>query len=407
MNLPFFIGLRYTGAKRKSQLVSFLSAVSMSGLIVGVALLLLVLSVMNGFDRELREQILGLVPQAAVMHREGIEDWQSLKAKMEMSPGVKAAAPFVKLQGLVSHQGETSAVTLFGIDPEAERSVSLITKHLNAEQMQRLDNENGQIFLGVGIADKLKVEVGQSLLLVVPNGDGKSPQLSYFTLGGIIESKTELDGALAITSLGQASELSTHPGRVTGIRLKLHDLFDAPKVVYSELVQLGQGYYGTNWTRTHGNLYHAIHMSKQLVGLLMLLIVGIAAFNVVSTLVMVVVDKQGDIAILRTLGAGSNKIMAIFMVQGSLIGVIGTSVGVIVGCLLSFGIKGFVGWIESALDIKFLHSDVYPLTYLPTQILLSDVLYVAGTALGLSFLATLYPAWRASRVQPAEALRYE
>lgn len=407
MNLPLFIGLRYTRAKRKSQLVSFLSAVSISGMTVGVALLLMVLSVMNGFDRELRERILGLVPQAAIFHQQGIDDWQRLKLQLDSNPHIIASSPFVKLDALASHQGKTSAVTLYGVDAESEKSVGLIADYLSEDQFTLFSAEEPVVFLGAAIAEKLRAKVGETLLLVAPARAGNPAALSYFTLGGIINTQTELDGALAISSLQHAGALSLHRERVGGMRLKLSDLFLAPRVVNYELSRLGSGYYGTNWTRTHGNLYHAIHMSKQMVGLLMLLIVGIAAFNVVSTLVIVVVDKQGDIAILRTLGASSRNIMAIFVVQGSLIGAIGTALGLVVGGLLSLGIQDFVSFLEQLLGLRFLHSDVYPLTYLPTEILLSDVLYVAGTALALSFLATLYPAWRASRIQPAAALRYE
>ena len=407
MNFAFYIGRRYTAAKRRSQLVSFLSAISMTGLAVGVALLLLVLSVMNGFDRELREQILGLVPQAAIFHRDGIQDWTLIQQQVSEDPAVLAAAPFVKLDGLVSFQNNTSAVVLYGIDPALEAKVSLIDNYLDKPVLEQLSHGEPGIVLGKTIADKLGVSVNDSLLMIVPDRRGLSPKLTYFTLLGVIESKTELDGALAITSLGQAAVLSEFPDSISGIRLKLDDLFTAPTVVYNHLVQLGSGYYGTNWTRTHGNLYHAIHMSKQLVGLLMLLIVGIAAFNVVSTLVMVVVDKQGDIAILRTLGASSRKVMGIFIVQGTLIGTIGTGIGVVAGCLMSLVIRDLVSWIEGVLGVQFLQSDVYPLTYLPTEILLSDIIYVASTAFCLSFLATIYPAWRASRIQPAVALRYE
>lgn len=407
MNLPLFIGLRYTRAKRRSQLVSFLSAVSISGMTIGVALLLLVLSVMNGFDRELRERILALVPQAVIFHQQGIGDWQQLQAQLNRNPHIVASAPFTKLDVLASYQGEASAVTLYGIDPESEKSVSQIGDYLTSEQFKLLEGQQPVVFLGAAIAEKLQAKVGETLLMVAPAKGGASASLSYFTLGGLIDTRTELDGALAISSLTQIAALSPYPEQVGGMRLKLRDLFIAPQVVRAELQQLGPGYYGTNWTRTHGNLYHAIHMSKQMVGLLMLLIVGIAAFNVVSTLVIVVVDKQGDIAILRTLGASSRKIMAIFMVQGSLIGAIGTGLGLITGVLMSLGIQGFVGFLEQLLNIRFLHSDVYPLTYLPSDILLGDIITVAGTSLLLSFFATIYPAWRASRVQPAEALRYE
>lgn len=419
MSLPLFIGLRYTGAKRQSKSVSFLAGVSMVGLAVGVSLLILVLSVMNGFDRELRERILGLAPQAAVYHRESIVDWESLRDQIESFPEVEAAAPFVQLQGLVSHRTEAMFVSIYGFDPEAERRVSLINDYVLPEVQKRISAGDKIVLLGKNVAEKLGVVVSDKIMIVVPDksGSSRSPKIAYFEVGQIIESKTELDSTLALTSLKHASILTGHNGRVSGLRLKLVDLFEAPRVVYNVTSYLNaqpdsdgfnsSGYYSSNWTRTHWNLYQAIQMSKNLVGLLMSLIVAIAAFNVVSTLVLVVIDKQGDIAILRTLGASGRKIMCIFMVMGSAIGVIGTLSGIIIGCLMALGVQDFVIFIESVFDVQFLQSDVYPLTYLPTDIRLSDIISVTLTALGMSLLATVFPAWKASKIQPAEALRYE
>ncbi|MFL0799583.1 MAG: lipoprotein-releasing ABC transporter permease subunit [Agarilytica sp.] len=409
MNLPAFIGLRYTGAKRTSRSVSFLAGVSMSGLAVGVALLILVLSVMNGFDRELRQRILGLVPQAGIYHRQGVEDWKTLQTRIVQHDEVEAVAPFVQLDGLVSHKGESMFVALYGFDPEAERSVSLINDYVLPEVQQRISSGEAIILLGKSVAKKMGVSVLDKIMVVVPdkNRSTRSPKIAYFTVGQIIESKTELDASLALTSLSQASKLSGSEGRITGLRLKLTDLFAAPRVVYEVTQQLGSGYYSSNWTRTHWNLYQAIQMSKNLVGLLMSLIVAIAAFNVVSTLVLVVIDKQSDIAILRTLGISGRGIMGIFVVMGSTIGLIGTMLGIGVGCLLSLMAQDFVAFIESVFHFQFLQSDVYPLTYLPTEIRVTDIVSVTATALGMSLVATLFPAWKASRVQPAVALRYE
>ncbi len=405
--LPFFIGLRYTAARRKSQMVSFLSAVSISGLVVGVGLLIVVLSVMNGFDRELRERILGLVPQAVINQRGGLEDWQSLRAQLEQDPDIVAASPFVQLNGLISHRKNTTPVMLYGVDPEIEYSLSLISEYVDKEVFYSLNSEEPGIFLGKIVAEQLEVDVSDKVMLVMPGVDRGAATFGYFEVRGIIESNTELDNSLAITSLGQASVLSPTPGKVTGLRLKLDDLFIAPQVVYENLVKLGPDYYGSNWTRTYGNLYEAIRMSKSLVGLLMFLIVAIAAFNVISTLVMVVIDKQGDIAILRTLGASTKKIIGIFMVQGSTIGLIGTLIGIATGCLLSLVAEDLVRVIESVFNVQFLKSDVYPLTYLPTEILFADILQVGLIAFTMSFFAALYPAWKASKIEPAEALRYE
>nr|WP_075185362.1 lipoprotein-releasing ABC transporter permease subunit [Teredinibacter haidensis] len=409
MPFPFFIGLRYTGTRRRSQLVSFLSGISITGLVVGVALLVVVLSVMNGFDRELRERILGLVPQAAIKYRSGLDDWQYVIDTVKGDDRVVAAAPFVQLDGLVSYKRKTEPVLLYGIEPSLEPSVSQIEKYIQSETLERLSATESTVLLGAAIAEKIGATLGDKLMVVVPGSDShhSSAKIEYFELIGIIHSKTELDNTLALTGIKQAATLAGMPGKVTGVRLKLQDLFSAPSVVYQSLIKLGVGYTGTNWTRTQGNLYHAIHMSKNLVGLLMSLIVGIAAFNVVSTLVMVVVDKQGEIAILRTLGASTKSILSIFIVQGSFIGLLGTTLGIAIGCILALLVEDFVQLLETLFHVQFLKSDVYPLTYLPSEIRAGDLLHIASTALFLSFLATLYPAWKASRVQPADALRYE
>lgn len=406
--LSLFIGLRYTAAKRRSQLVSFLSAISISGLVVGVALLVVVLSVMNGFDRELREKILGLVPQAVIKHREGMTDWAPVREQLLTDPRVLGVAPFVQLNGLVSYRRKTEPVLLYGIDSLLELEVSTIDQYVDSTVLQQLNQAENSLLLGGAIADRLGVKPGDNLMMVVPGKQQNAPpEIAYFELLGIIRSQTELDNTLALSSLHAAARLSGNSGAVTGVRLRLKDLFDAPAVVYENLLTLERGYTGTNWTRTQGNLYHAIQMSKNLVGLLMSLIVGIAAFNVVSTLVMVVVDKQGDIAILRTLGASTRTILAIFVVQGCFIGLMGTLLGILLGCGLSLVVESFVQTMEMLFHVQFLKSDVYPLTYLPAEIRIGDLTQIAFTALSLSFCATLYPAWKASRIQPAEALRYE
>ena len=408
MNVPLFIGLRYVGARERNLLVAFLSRVSMAGLIVGVGLLVVVLSIMNGFDRELREKILSLLPQASVYHHQGIDDWQALQKKLEAYPKVLAAAPFVELRALVGVGNKAEPVGIYGIEPQAELRVSDIAKYLTSEQLATLTPGRSTLILGAGIAQKIAVNVGDSVMVIVPDTQDTQaqPKVEYATVTAILQTQTEVDTKLALMHLSQAQQLVQN-GKVTGLRLKLADLFEAHDVLWEIIVALGRGYYGNSWLSTHGNLYHAIHMSKRLVGLLMSLIVGIAAFNVVSTLIMVVVEKQGAIAILRTLGASTRQIMAVFVVQGTVIGVVGSLVGVVFGVGLSFVVGDALHLFERFLGVQFLKSDVYPLTYLPTQLLWVDILQVVITAIVLCLLATLYPAWRASRVNPAEALRYE
>lgn len=413
MKLPIarfslFIGLRYVGARERNLLVAFLSRVSMAGLIVGVGLLVVVLSIMNGFDRELREKILSLLPQASVYHREGVEDWPALKIRLEGYPHVVAASPFVEVRALVGAANRAEPVAIYGIAPHAERHVSDIAQYLSEDALAALETNSDQIILGAGIAEKLAVKAGDSVMVIVPDNQNPRapPSITYVDVAAVLTTQTEVDTKLALMNLEKAQTL-TLDGKVTGMRLKLDNLFDAHDILWQVIMDLGRGYYGNSWLSTHGNLYHAIHMSKRLVGLLMSLIVGIAAFNVVSTLIMVVVEKQGAIAILRTLGASTREIMAVFIVQGTVIGIVGALLGALLGIGLSAVVGDFVRILEQLLGVQFLKSDVYPLTYLPTDIRWEDILQVVTTAVVLCLLATIYPAWRASRVNPAETLRYE
>lgn len=409
--LTFFIGARYGISRRHSRLVSFISTLSTVGLVIGVALLIVVLSIMNGFDRELRERILGIMPQATLYHSSGsIADTGPLIDLAMSQPHVLGASPFVQVQGLVSWQRRAEPVNLFGIEPEMELQYSALKNYLPASVFDELSNNSQALVLGKGIADKLQVEVGQTISLVIPASgrDGQTaPRIRALDVIAILDSGTGIDQYLALMGLAAASQLTPFPGEATGIRLQLDDLFAAPEVMRLIVNELPSGYYGSNWTRTQGNLYEAIHMSKRLVELLLFLIIAIAAFNLVSTLIMVVVDKQGDIAILRTLGASTSDIIGIFMVQGGLIGLIGTSAGVVLGVGLSLVVTDLAQGIERITGIQFLHSDVYPISYLPSDLQWGDVVYIGATALTISVIASLYPAWRASRVQPAEALRYE
>jgi len=278
--------------------------------------------------------------------------------------------------------------------------------------LKKLTTADNQIILGQGVANKLKLDVNDKVTLIVPatnnmRGDEFSPRIKIMTVGAILHSKSELDNSLALMEINQASAISLNPGRVTGIRLKLDDLFQAQSIAHEVVDELPTGYYSSTWMRTHGPLYEAINMSKGLISMLLLLIISIAAFNLVSTLIMVVVDKQGDIAILRTMGASTTEIMSIFVLHGGLIGVIGTGLGSAIGIGLSFVITPLVKMIESLFGIEFLKSDVYPVSYLPSDLQWMDVLQVVITALVISFVVVIYPAWRASRIQPADALRYE
>ncbi len=403
----FLVGTRYGISRRHSQLVSFISRLSTAGLVIGVALLILVMSIMNGFDRELRENILGVMPQASVLHRKAITDSEALIEQIKTHPRVVAATPFVQLQGLLSLNKAVAPTQIFGIDPALEPTTSKLPQFLPDGTLEALATTSGGIVLGRGLAEKINAEKGQSLSLIIPAEGGAAPRVKVVHVIAILNTHTDIDNGLALMELAQAADIAGFPGQVSGVRLKVDDLFAAPQVIRDIMQGLPPDFYGSSWMRTHGGVYQSIQMSKSMVGMLLFLIIAIAAFNLVSTLIMVVVDKQGDIAILRTMGASTAEIMGIFMVQGGLIGLIGTSIGLVIGITLSHFVTTLVQWIEKLFGIQFLHSDVYPTTYLPAEIVAGDVAKVVVTALLISFTVTLYPAWRASRIQPADALRYE
>ena len=403
----FFVGTRYGISRGHSHLVSFISRLSTAGLVIGVALLILVMSIMNGFDKELRENILGVMPQAMVYHRHAIEQPEQLIFQLEQHPRVLAASPFVQLQGLLSYQKQVAPVNIFGVDPDKEKTTSKLPDFLPAGTLQHLANSETGIVIGRGVADKLRVAESDSISLIIPVEGNASPRIKVVTVLAILDTHTDIDNALALMNINTAAEISGYPGQITGVRLKVDDLFAAPDIVRDIMQTLPPEYYGSSWMRTHGGVYQSIQMSKNMVGMLLFLIIAIAAFNLVSTLIMVVVDKQGDIAILRTMGASTAEIMGVFMVQGGLIGLIGTSIGLALGVLLSYFVTPLVQFIERIFGIQFLHSDVYPITYLPSEMVAGDIAKVVVTALAISFFVSLYPAWRASKIQPADALRYE
>ncbi|MDX9664273.1 lipoprotein-releasing ABC transporter permease subunit [Pseudomonas sp. P5_152] len=409
-----FIGTRYTRAKRRNHFVSFISLTSMIGLALGVVVMIVVLSVMNGFDHEMRTRVLGMVPHATIESGEPISDWPSLAAKVKQNPQVVAVAPFTQMQGLLTNNGQVSKVLLNGIDPALERQVSIIDNFMQQGQLDALAPGSFGIVIGDKAAAKLGVGLGDKLTFVAPEVTvtpaGMFPRMKRFTVVGIFHvGAGEIDGYLGVTNQQDLSKLHRwKPDQIQGLRLKFDDLFQAPRAAWNIAQQLGDDrFYARDWTRTHGNLYQAIRMEKAMIGLLLLLIVAVAAFNIISTLVMVVNDKKGDIAILRTLGATPGTIMAIFMVQGTVIGVVGTAIGALVGMFAALNVSAAISALEGLIGHKFLNADVYFIDYLPSQLQAQDVLMVCGAALVLSFLATLYPAWRAARTQPAEALRYE
>ncbi|MDP3816262.1 lipoprotein-releasing ABC transporter permease subunit, partial [Pseudomonas sp.] len=398
----------------RNHFVSFISLTSMIGLALGVLVMILVLSVMNGFDHEMRTRVLGMVPHATVESATPINDWRRLADQAQSNPQVLAVAPFSQMQGLLTHAGRVQKVLINAVDPVEETKVSIIGNFFEKGRLEDLKPGEFGMVIGDKAAAKLGVGLGDKITFVAPEVTvtpaGMFPRLKRFTVVGIFHvGAGEIDGYLALTHVQDLARLQRwQADQVQGIRLKFADLFQAPRTAWALAQTLGEGdFFARDWTRTHGNLYQAIRMEKAMIGLLLLLIVAVAAFNIISTLVMVVTDKKGDIAILRTLGATPRQIMAIFMVQGTVIGVFGTALGALLGILAALNISGAIAALERVLGIKFLNADVYFIDYLPSQLMLQDVLLVCGAALLLSFFATLYPAWRAARTQPAEALRYE
>ena len=409
-----YIGTRYTRAKRRNHFVSFISLTSMIGLALGVVVMIVVLSVMNGFDHEMRTRVLGMVPHATLETGQPINDWPALADKVKQNASVLEAAPFTQMQGLLTHEGKVQKVMLNGIDPAQERKVSIIGDFIREGRLEDLAPGEFGILIGDKAAARLGVGIGDKVTFVAPEVTvtpaGMFPRMKRFTVVGTFHvGAGEIDGYLGLTNLSDLSRLHRWKAdQVQGLRLKFDDLFQAPRNAYNIARELGdREYYTRDWTRSYGNLYQAIRMEKAMIGLLLLLIVAVAAFNIISTLVMVVNDKRGDIAILRTLGSTPGQIMRIFMVQGTVIGVVGTAIGAAVGILAALNVSAAIAGLERLIGHKFLNADVYFIDYLPSRILAEDVWMVCGAALVLSFLATLYPAWRAARTQPAEALRYE
>ncbi len=409
--LEFFIGLRYTRAKRRNHFISFISLVSILGIAVGVTALITVISVMNGFDRELKDRILGMVAHATVEGvDESVRDWPQAPARAERNPQVLGAAPYVEREAML--QGErVSGAIVRGVLPEYEPHVSEIDRKMVVGKLDDLSAGSFNIILGRELAMKLGVSVGDHATLITPEVStspmGVQPRFKRFTVSGIFEvGMQEYDGALAVVHMKDAQTLYRLDGP-SGIRLRLDDMFRAWSVARELSGQLGQAYRVSDWMQGHSNFFKAIAMEKKVMFLILSLIVAVAAFNLVSSLVMLVTDKQADIAILRTLGQSPRSIMGVFMVQGVLVGTLGIALGVLFGVLLAANLPEIVRWIEQAFGVSFLSADVYYISEVPSQLEWSDVSWITLTAFLFCILATLYPAWRAARIEPAAALRYE
>jgi len=407
------VGLRYTRAKRRNHFISFISIASMLGIAVGVWALIVVLSVMNGFQKEVRARILGVVAHVQISGGDNrLADWQQVAREASANPQVTAAAPYVNGQGMLMLGSGVRGVLVRGIAPELERNVVEIGLHMVAGRLDSLAPGEFRIVIGSELARYLGARVGDKITLIAPQGlvtpAGIVPRLKQFTVAGIFRiDYNEYDSGLALIHLADAQKLYGMGDAVSGVRLKLKDLFQAREVTRDLFARLNGDLYISDWTRSNANYFRAVQIEKTMMFIILLLIVLVAAFNSVSTLVMAVTDKQADIAILRTLGASPGGIMKIFIVQGAIIGLLGTFLGVATGIPTALNIDVIVPFLERLLSVRFLSSEVYYITELPSDLQSADVIAITLVSLVLSFVATLYPSWRAARVNPAEALRYE
>jgi lipoprotein-releasing system permease protein len=407
------VGLRYTRAKRRNHFISFISIASMLGIAVGVWALIVVLSVMNGFQKEVRARILGVVAHVQISGDDSrLAHWQEVAREASANPQVTAAAPFVNGQGLLMLGSSVRGVVIRGIEPELEQKVVDIGLHMVAGTLDSLVSGEFGIVLGTGLARALGATVGDKVTLIAPQGlvtpAGILPRLKQFTVTGIFRiDYSEYDSGLALIHLVDAQKLYGMGDAVSGVRLKLKDLFQSREVTRDLFTRLRGDLYISDWTRSNANYFRAVQIEKTMMFIILLLIVLVAAFNSVSTLVMAVTDKLADIAILRTLGASPGGIMKIFIVQGAIIGLLGTFLGVASGIPTALNIDVIVPFLERLFGIQFLSSEVYYITELPSDLQRGDVIAITLVSLVLSFIATLYPSWRAARVNPAEALRYE
>ena len=403
-SVPLFVGLRYfTAAGRGNLLVSFISLLAIAGMALGVGLLVVVLSVMNGFDRELREKILSVVPHIQLLHNTGVSDWQGQQQLIAELDNVTEVSPYNQLEGLLYNRQDSRPLQLLGL---ADSAMPSGMESMLADAGLALPKGNA-VLLSVSLAESLGLVAGQQVAVIVPAIEGGQAAAFSMQLAGIFATHTELDQVLGLTSLEQVAKMNGSDNVVQGFRVQIDQQFDARQIGYRMLDDLPYGYGFRDWFQTHGNLYQAIQLSRNMVGLLIFLIVAIAAFNVVSMLMMSVVSKRKDIAVLQTMGLSEADILGLFLFQGTLIGLFGIALGVAVGLLGCYWLADLVGWFEMLLGGNLLNTAVYPIDYIPVDVRWLDVATIAAVAMVLNMLATLYPARRASRVAPADELRYD
>jgi lipoprotein-releasing system permease protein len=409
----WLIGTRYLRSTHRRGFVSFVALMSVLGLMLGVATLITVLSVMNGFERELRNRILSVTSHGTLSGIEGsIADWRAVQQAALKQAGVQAAVPYIEQQSMLSNGVNVAGATVRGVLPEEERRATGLAQSLKEGRLEDLEAGQYHIILGSALARELHAKLGGQVVLIAPEGTatptGVVPRMRRFLVTGIFQSGMyEFDRGLALIHISDAAKLYKLGDKVSGIRLALQDPLQAPSAVVKLAKDLGGGFYVSDWTRNHVNFFRSIELTKSMMFVILLMIVGVAAFNIVATLVMIVKEKQTDIAILRTLGAAPPNILTTFAIQGVVIGLVGTSLGAGLGTLLSHNLESLVAWLERALGTHFLDASVYYMSDLPAYVEGMDVVRVCTVAFLLCAIATIYPAWRASRTAPAEALRHE
>lgn len=409
-NIPLYIGLRYTRAKRRNQFISFISAFSLVGMALGVMALILVLSVMNGLEREMKQRILRVIPHGFIDQQPHLSDWSALADIVEQHPRVLASAPYIGGFAMVSYDRGIESIQLQGILPDAEMRVSIVEEHMLAGSSLRLQPGEFGIVMGSLLARSLGLTLGDKITLTLPDImitlAGIYPRTKRFTLVGVFEVGAEMDQSLAMIHVEDAQRLLRLPG-AQGLHVKVDDIYQAANVMGELGQQLGSDYTVKDWSQTQGSYFQAVKMEKIVVGALLSIIIAVAAFNIVSSLVLMVADKRADIAVLRTLGLTAQQIMAIFMVQGSAVGIAGTFIGTLLGCTFAVSLSAIMSALEQWFGWQVFNPDVFFISQLPSVLLWEDVLVIVSMALVLSLLATLYPAYRAAKIEPAEALRYE
>ena len=420
MAMPYewMIGTRYLRSQHRSGFVSFVASMSVIGLALGVAVLIVVLSVLNGFETELRSRMLSVTSHATISGLDGeIADWREAQDQLAKVPGVRAVAPYIEARGLLSHGQNVAGTLVRGVEPAAEGAAIGLGSRMREGALADLEAGKFNVILGSALAAELGVKKGDSVVLMTPEATatpaGLMPRMRRFVVSGIFESGMyEFDRGLALVHRVDAARLYRLGDNVTGLRLALVDPFEAPRLVRSAAERLDitsnqNGFYVSDWTRDHANFFRSIELTKSMMFFILLILVVVAAINLIATLVMIVKEKQTDIAILRTIGAAPANVLRMFIVQGALIGLLGTLAGAALGWVLALNVTSIVHGIEKLLGVQFLDPSVYMMSDLPSEVHVTDVLQVAGVALLLAALATIYPAWRASRTLPAEALRHE